>query len=123
MYKNLKNGQLQQEIALQYNIRNEKILKNYFDSIVEIRNLCAHGNVLFDHTLTQRLANGPALKITKDNSFRLYSAIKVILYVLKNISVNRAIEMENDINQLFEKFNDKQTLKTLINFTIGKESN
>jgi len=120
LYKNLKSTQLRQNIALQYNIRNEKILENYFDRIVEIRNLCAHGNALFDHTLTQRLANGPALKITKNNSFRLCAAIKVILYILKNISINRANEMENEINQLFEKFDNSQIINEIINNSIGK---
>ena len=122
LYKNLKDKQLRQDIASQYNIRNEKILKNYFDRIVEIRNLCAHGNVLFDHTLTQRLINGPALKIT-NNSFRLYSAIKIIQYVLKNISVNRAKEMEDEINQLFKKFDNNLIISNLIkNFIIGKNN-
>jgi len=122
LYKNLKNEQLRKDIASQYNIRNEKILENYFDRIVEIRNLCAHGNVLFDHTLTQRLVNGPALKITKNNSFRLYSAIKVVLYVLKNISISRANEMENEINLLFEKFDNNQIINELINDLIGKKN-
>ena len=120
LYKNLKNKQLRQNIASQYNIRNEKILENYFDRIVEIRNLCAHGNVLFDHTLTQRLVNGPALKIT-NNSFRLYSAIKVIQYVLKSISASRAIYMENEVNQLFEKIGDNLIVSDLIrNLIMGK---
>ena len=87
---------------------------------MEIRNLCAHGNVLFDHTLTQRLTNGPALKITKNNSFRLYSAIKIILYILKNISISRANDMENEINQLFKKFDNNQIVNELINELIGR---
>jgi abortive infection bacteriophage resistance protein len=120
LYKNIKNKQLRQDIAAQYNIRNEKILENYFDRIVEIRNLCAHGNVLFDYTLTQRLVNGPALKVT-NNSFRLYSAIKVIQYILTSISANRAKDMENEINQLLDRFDDNQIINDLIrNFIGGK---
>ncbi len=120
LYKNLKNRQLRQDIASQYDIRNERILENYFDRIVEIRNLCAHGNVLFDHTLTQRLVNGPALKIT-NNSFRLYSAIKVIQYVLKSISENRAKDMESEINKLFGEFSNNKTISDLIrNLIVGE---
>jgi abortive infection bacteriophage resistance protein len=118
LYKNLKNKQLQKEISCRYNIKNEKILENYFSRIVEIRNLCAHGNVLFDHSLSLRLINGPALKIS-NNSYQLYSVIQVIYFVLQSISKNRANDMYNELGQLFNKFKDNATIKSLLEKSIG----
>jgi hypothetical protein len=78
-------------------------------------------NVLFDHKLTKRVVSGPALKIINNNSnAKLYSAIKVIHYILKNISENRANEMKNEINLLFNMRNGLK-IKYLISNTIGRE--
>ncbi|MDR0829637.1 MAG: Abi family protein [Prevotellaceae bacterium] len=122
LYKNLKNRQIRQEIAAQYNINNaiksDSILENYFNCIVEIRNLCAHGNVLFDHKLNRRLVNGPAIKIT-NNSFQLYSAIKVIQYVLKSVSDNRANDFQKEIDNLFDKYKKNDVLYSLISSCVG----
>jgi hypothetical protein len=38
-------------LTLNYIRKFSKKIPNYFRSIVELRNLCAHGSVLFDHKL------------------------------------------------------------------------
>ena len=67
LYKNLKDKSLKQKIATRYGIRNEKVLENYFSTLVEMRNICAHNAVLFDHKLYRELKKGPALNVSNEN--------------------------------------------------------
>ena len=121
LYKNIKSSQLKQKISLQYNIRNIDTFESYFRTIVEIRNLCAHGSVLFDHKLSIPLRNGIALKIDNQNKNKLFSGIKILHYFIKKISENRANEMEKEINQLFDKFCNMVVMNNIINNSIGRK--
>lgn len=123
LYKNLKDKSLKQVIARRYGITNEKILLNYFNSLLEIRNICAHNGVLFDHTLYRRLQNGPAVTITAINSCQLFSVIRVILFILNAISKNRVTDMQNEITALFEKHRNNDAIYRIINDCIGYKSN
>lgn len=122
IYKNLKSSVLKQKIATQYKIRNEEVLQNYFDSLVEIRNICAHGGVLFDHTLSRSLGGGPALKITNNNKNKLYSVMQVMEYILSNISQNRADEMKEEFKTFFEKFKDNPKIRCIIENCLGYQN-
>jgi abortive infection bacteriophage resistance protein len=114
VFQNLRNNSLKQEISLQYNVRNIDTFEVYFRTIVELRNLCAHGSVLFDHKLTIPLRGGIALKIDNRNKNNIFSAIKILYYMLEQISENRAKEMKTEINQLFSKFDNSPIIRKLI---------
>ena len=120
LYKSLNDSALKQKISLQYNVRNIDTFDNYFRAIVELRNLCAHGAVLFDHKLVNRLKNGIALTVNEKSRNQLFSAIKILHYMLKSISENRANDMEKEINQLFIQFDNNHIISDLINKSIGR---
>jgi abortive infection bacteriophage resistance protein len=119
LYKSLKDKALKKQIAARYNIRNEKVLENYFNTLVEMRNICAHNAILFDHTLYRRLQNGPAIQTTTQNANQVFPAIKVIWYILNNISQNRADEMKNEIISLFNKHKGNDLIRYVIENSIG----
>ena len=89
---------------------------------VSNRNLCAHGSVLFDHKLTIPLRNGIALKIDNRNKNNIFSAIKILHYMLEKISGNRAKDMKAEINQLFEKFDNFPAISELISKTMDRRN-
>ena len=120
MFKNLKNKSLKQHISLQYGVRNIDTFENYFRAIVELRNLCAHGSVLFDHKLIIPLRQGIALKIDNQNKNTIFSVIKILHFMLERISENRAKDMENEINQLFDRSSDILTINDEIKNSIGR---
>jgi len=122
LYQNLKDKSLKQEISLQYNVRNIETFEVYFRTIVELRNLCAHGSVLFDHKLTIPLRSGIALKIDNRNKNNIFSAIKIMYYMLEQISENRAKDMKTEINQLFNTFDNLPTIGELITKTMDKRN-
>lgn len=120
LYNSLKDNILKQEISLQYNVRKVKTFEFYLRALVELRNLCAHGNVLFNHKLMFRLPDGVALQVKNNkNNDRLYSVIKVMYYILKNISENREKDMRDEINMLFKKFDNNEIIKDLISNETG----
>lgn len=119
IYKNLRSAELKTAIAKQYGINNFAVLENYMQSIVELRNICAHGGVLFDFSLNRSIKNGPALRVNERNKHSLYSTIKVVLFMLSKISDNRANEMSKLIEQLFDRHRDRKSISTIIDSCIG----
>ena len=72
--------------------------KSYMTTIREVRNACAHGNVLFGMTLTTGIRAGaacPSFPAHTQQTF--HGALRVIDYMLRQVSVNRANDMWNEI--------------------------
>ena len=122
VFKNLKDKSLKQEISQQYGVHNIDTFENYFRAIVELRNLCAHGSVLFDHKLVIPLRKGPAVKIDNQNKNKIFSVIKILHFILDTISENRAKDMKSEINKLFDKFNNSLIINDIIIKSIGKRN-
>lgn len=119
MFKNIKNEVVKENISKKYGINTLGIFERYISSIVELRNTCAHGGVLFDFTLSLSLMNGPALRITNNNKNNLNSVIEVILFILKNISEHRAHEMKMEIDKLFNDHHSDVAIRSIIEQSIG----
>ena len=72
LYNNLKKPDVQADIALHYGVAKIGIFQSYFETIRKARNMCAHGNVLFDTKLPQRLPHGPAGNLTQPNNSKIF---------------------------------------------------
>lgn len=119
LYKNLKDNSLQKQVASRYNIRNEDVLMNYFFALVDVRNICAHSAVLFDYNLKKKLRKGPAVTITTENPSQVFSAIRILHFILNSISQNRANEMKTELTTLFDKYRTNQSIRGIIDDCIG----
>jgi abortive infection bacteriophage resistance protein len=80
IYKNLKEQHLKQEIAEVYKVRNTKAFENHFEAMLLIRNICAHGGVLYDINLPKGIRNIPALKIYGQDRHTLNSFNVLLKY-------------------------------------------
>lgn len=83
------------------------VFKNYLSVIREVRNSCAHGNVIVGMSLTNNVQAGaacPTLPIGTQNTF--YGALRVIDFILRKVSVNRSNDMWKEIykatNRLYQ---------------------
>lgn len=123
MFKKIKDETIKEKIAKKYDINSLKTFENYIRGIIEIRNKCAHGGVLFDHTLSCSLANGPALKIDKLNKNKLYSVLKVIIFVLCKISVDASKGMERELVTLFKNNKEDIAIRKIIEDCTGYKFN
>lgn len=118
-YQNIKSEETKQTICRIYGFNSVKTLENYMQAIIDIRNACAHGKVLFDFSLYKGIKKGPALIVTDENRHNLFSAIKVINFILNTVSSNRAKEMNEKIHDLFNDVKSNIVIKNIVERSIG----
>lgn len=114
IYKNLKDEEIQKRISQELGIINSMKFINLMDTIILVRNMCAHGDILFDMRTPKGIAVTPVINFNNKNRNSLDSCIKVISYILGQISKNRQFDLESQIAQLFDKHKDNDNLKNII---------
>lgn len=119
LFKNIKSEITKSEIAKHYGIKSVNTFLNYMEMIKVIRNTCAHGGVLFDISLPLSIANGPVGKLVGPQKNNLQGALLVIAYILKQISNNRANDMETQINRLLVGVESHSAVKGIIEKSSG----
>jgi abortive infection bacteriophage resistance protein len=119
LFKNLKDNDLKLKIANHYGLISVTTFINYMETIVFIRNACAHCNTLFDFSLPKAIKSGPALCVNQGNKNKPYSIIKIILFILGKISKNRARDMWEEINKLFGNHKSNVEIRNIIETKVG----
>ena len=114
LYEQLKDREDKIFIAQEFGIRQVVTFESYIHTIRQVRNACAHGLLLYDIRLTRRINRGPARQ-TPQESGNIIGALRVIKYVMEQVSANRAAELSGSIKSLYEKLCDQSpNLKPLI---------
>ncbi len=113
IYRNLKDEEIKKEISQSFGIKSIRKFINLIETVILIRNCCAHGDVLFDINTPKGIAVLPQIDFNNDRN-SIYSSIKVIDYFVGTISVNRQKEMRNDINFILEKFKSNKNIQNII---------
>lgn len=121
MYFSLLNKDLKEVIANQYGILKIEVFENFLLTVLFIRNICAHSDLLFDANSPRGIRVTPLITFNNNNRHCLDSSIKVILYLLNQISANRHHIIEKEIIALFDKFKDNDVIKSIITNKIGYE--
>ena len=95
--------------------------KTYMMAIREVRNACAHGNVLWDLTLPDGIQSGVACHtFTPHTQQTFHGALRVIDYLLRKVSVNRANDMWDEIYAATKLLYSKApSLKNIIETRTG----
>lgn len=121
IYYSLKEEELKKEIANCYGIKKVTVFENYLKTIIFIRNICAHSGLLYDSNTPKEIAVTPVIKFNDNNNNRhsLDSSIKVILYFLEQISANRRILIENEIEEKFKHYSNNEVITRIIVDKIG----
>ncbi len=119
IYRSLLDNNLKTEIASKFGIKNIKVFENYFNNIIHIRNVCSHGGILFDLKLPKGFRVIPLIDFANGDRHSIYTAIKVILFVLESISINRKGDLNSSINALFKKHENNPVIKNIIQSSIG----
>lgn len=115
-YTNLKNAELKKKIAGVYGFRDVELLNNYMLAIINIRNICSHNGVLFDFNQPTGIKRIPNLKyrFQTGNTTNLTASIRLILYILSKVSINRADELERNLKEEFKKGKAKSLVDRMI---------
>lgn len=114
LYEQLKERDDKILIAQKLGIRQVVTFESYMHTIREVRNACAHGHLLYDLRLPRRINRGPA-HITPQESGNIVGALRVIRYIMAQISTKRADDLSASVKSLYEKLcMEAPNLKPLI---------
>lgn len=114
LYEQLKERDDKILIAQKLGIRQVVTFESYMHTIREVRNACAHGHLLYDLRLPRRINRGPA-HITPQESGNIVGALRVIRYMMAQISTKRADDLSDSVKSLYEKLcMEAPNLKPLI---------
>jgi abortive infection bacteriophage resistance protein len=114
LYQHLKNDSLRNLISLEFGINKTVIFENYLGLVKSLRNACAHGNILFDFRPNFSIRKGPAIMENLNENQNLNGAIRVVVYLLRQVSVNRCNELIDDINRLIDKYGANLAVKQIL---------
>lgn len=113
IYKSIKNVALKEKISNEFGVVNLDKFYNLFKVVIDIRNSCAHGDVLYDYKRPQGIAVIPAIQFNNNDRSSLDSCIKVISFFLGSISKNRQTELNQEVRNLFGNILDNSALNTI----------
>lgn len=119
VYEHIIDQDVRKQISLQYGIKKPNKLQNFLDTLVFVRNSCAHSGVIFDLHIDEGVSGVPGVKFNNDYSHSLDSAIKALMYLMDNISSNRKNELENKLIKLLDKFEGNEVIKDIIENKLG----
>lgn len=119
LYLSLHNKDVQQTIARRYGIKRVKVLENFLLTLLFIRNICAHSDLLFDSNTPKEIYTTPLINFNNNDRHSLDSSIKVICYFLSKISTNRCSIITKEIETLFQSFQSNPVIRDIIQNKIG----
>ena len=93
----------------------------FFLSIINIRNICSHNGVLYDFNQPIGIRRIPNkyYRHKTSNHTNLNASIRLILFIMSKISINRADEMEQKLKELFGNFKCNRHVKKIIDEKIN----
>ncbi len=117
LYKAINDSHQREAIASFYNVSNLKVFDSYLTTLKYLRNICAHGHTLFDTSLSQSIRKG-TIKLVGEDFHNIVGAIKVLDYFLRNISSNRAKDLEKELLDILQTAQKKE-IYPLVSYISG----
>lgn len=122
IFNALKEESLQNKIANIYGLNNLNTFINFIFTIKYIRNICAHSGVVYDLNFPKGIYKIPKTKFTDNNNQSLDAGIKTLAFILKTVSSNRQIDLQQELDQLFNQFKGSVLEDVIVN-KIGYKYN
>jgi len=114
LFKNIEDADIKKRVSESMGVQSVDKFENLMTTVVLIRNICSHGDVLYDFKTPKGLSVLPGINFDGSDRSSLNACIKVIAYFLEHISPNRKIDFTNDINSLFDKNAENEVIKKII---------
>lgn len=119
LYKSLHDVDLKIDISKHFGVNFPVVFENYMELLRNLRNTCAHGRVLYDFGPEHSIRRGPAMMRNIGQNQNLNGAIHVVLYLVKQISVNRYNEYKAEIESLIKKYSQSATVRQVLENVSG----
>lgn len=101
LYEQLKERDDKIFIAHEFGVRQVVTFESYMHTIRQVRNACAHGLLLYGLRLPKAIRRGPAVYNPSERN-NIIGAIHVVNYIMRQVSVNRADDMNRQIMGLYD---------------------
>lgn len=99
LYEGLILDKDKKEISKQFGEPSIATFNSYMLAMLDLRNACAHGNVVFGIGLRYGVRNGYACSdFSRHTNTSFFGAIKATEYVLEQISTNRAKDLREELS-------------------------
>lgn len=119
LYKALRDEDLRIDISKHFGINYPVVFENYMELLRNLRNTCAHGRVLFDFSPEHSIRRGPAMINNVGQNQNLNGAIHIMLYLVKQISINRYNEYNDEIKDLIKKYSKSSAVRQILEIVSG----
>ncbi|TXF75915.1 Abi family protein [Chryseobacterium sp.] len=125
IYKCLLDKEIQERISKLYNVNDTTKFIKILETIVFVRNYCAHSGVMFDLRNTYGIPILPDYNFNNNDRHCLDSCMKVIIFILSQISPNRSSELIDSLENLLLLYSKKDStindiIEKKINFIYSK---
>ena len=116
---------------LKYDLDRKMVIKDYPEffktnhfrtairSLIELRNACSHGSVLFDYRGNHTLPFIEGVIYNEKIPKNFDSQLRLLSYFVGKISENRKKELHEKLNMLFAKFSTNPEIEKIIKNEIG----
>jgi len=118
LFKKIRDKDIKKRITESMGILNPNKFENLMSNVVLIRNICSHGDVLYDFRTPRGLSVVPGIDFEGSDRNSLNACIKVIAYLLEHISVNRKDEFISDLDKLLKINVVNETIEKIISNQI-----
>ncbi len=119
LYCSLNDNALKEQIAQKYAIKKVVVFENYIKLILNVRNVCAHGNILYDFAPINSIRKGPAMMNEVSKNQNLNGALKILMYLVKQVSKNRYNDLKKELLQILKKYTQREDIQQIIQEISG----
>lgn len=119
LFNSIKDENIKLQVANGFGVKKLVTFVNYLNLVKDLRNTCAHGNVLYDFTPEKSIRKGPAMMKGIGNNQNLNGALRVVLFFMKEISENRYNELVAEIDDLIDKYSQRKSVDMILNKISG----
>ena len=114
LFKSIRNEDIKKRVSESMGILNPNKFENLMSTVVLIRNICSHGDVLYDFKTPRGLSVVPGIDFEGSDRSSLSACIKVIAYLLEHISNNRKNDFISDIDSILKASAKNETIEKII---------
>ncbi len=111
LFDAIKDNNVKQLISNEFKVNDVSKFKNLLDTMVFLRNVCAHNSVLYDIQTPKGISKLPLFTFNNNDRHSLQASIEVVKFLLNSISVNRTKEFKERLNKLINNHNYSENIK------------
>ena len=127
IFKSLKSEDIKQRISGNFGILNIQKFTNFIETLVLLRNNCAHSDVLFDFQTPLGISSIPDINFNNRDRHSLDSTLRVLIFILGKISANRKNSLVAELNEKFNEHKENMIIRSIIenkiNYSFEKSYN